>query len=143
MWLYIWLAVTALALMAEYLTNKLVCIWFVGGSVIAAVMAGFGLAWYYQLAEVAVVSAGLLALFRKKALRRFGKEEDETVQAVIGKEYKLLTAIKYNEPGTIRIEDTVKYVITENGAPLPAGTIVKVKEPRDGKYVVTFVGEDK
>ena len=143
MWLYIWLAVTALALMTEFLTNKLICIWFVGGSVVAAVMAGFQIAWYYQLVAFAFVSAEFLALFRKKALRKFGKEEDETAQAVIGKEYKLLTAIKYNEPGTIRIEDTVKYVMTENGAPLPAGTIVKVKEPRDGKYVVTYVSEGK
>lgn len=143
MWLYIWLAVTAFALMAEYLTNELFCIWFIGGGVVATVMAGFELAWYYQLLAFAVVSGLLVVLFRKKALRRFGKEEDENAQAVIGKEYKLLTAIKYNEPGTIRIEDTVKYVMTENGAPLPAGTIVKVKEPRDGKYVVTYVSDGK
>ncbi|HCH74272.1 MAG TPA: hypothetical protein DEV87_03725, partial [Clostridiales bacterium] len=78
MWLYIWLAVTALALMTEFLTNKLICIWFVGGSVVAAVMAGFQLAWYYQLAAFAFVSAELLALFRKKALRKFDKGEDET-----------------------------------------------------------------
>ena len=93
-WLYIWLGVTAFALILEFITTDLVSIWFAGGGLVAMLLAGLGVELYIHLPVFIVVSFAMMLCFRKMVMRRFnvGGTVSNT-EAVIGKEVKLITGI--------------------------------------------------
>ena len=55
MWLYIWLAVTALSLVIEFITADMVSVWFTGGGIVAMILAACGLGWYVQVPDFIAV----------------------------------------------------------------------------------------
>ena len=64
-WVYVWFAITILALVIEFCTNDMMAIWFVFSGVVSMLLAVLNvkniapIEWYIQIA-VFVVSAGLL-----------------------------------------------------------------------------------
>ena len=57
--------------------------------------------------------------------------------AVVGKEFKLLTPISFDNAGSIKVNDVVWSVITCNKHDeVPEGTVVIVKEIKGNKYIV-------
>jgi len=137
-WIYIWLAVTAISLIVEFCTNDMVSIWFAGGGVGAMILSAFNLEWYIHVPTFIVVSFILLLSFRKTVLKYLDKGEVHiNADSAIGKEYALITAIGFNQAGTIKINDVVWNVITENqNDSIPKGTIVKVVQLKGNKYIV-------
>ena len=140
-WIYIWLAVTALALILEFCTNDMVSIWFAGGGVIAMIISALGLSWYVHVPVFIVISFVLLLSFRKLVLRYLDKGEVRTnADSAIGKEFALISAIGFNQPGTIKINDVVWNAVTENQNDIVAeGTIVRVVKLKGNKYIVEKV----
>lgn len=140
-WTYVWLGVTAVALIVEFITSDLLSIWFAGGGIIAMILALCGLSWYVHLPIFIVLSFVLLLSFRKMAMRYFNKGDARTnADAAIGKEYKLLTPISLNEPGSIKVNDIIWSAVTENESDsVSEGTLVKIKYIKGNKYVVEVV----
>ena len=80
--IYIYLLITAVVLVVEFLTTKLYFIWFAGGGVVAMILAAFGLEWFIHAPAFAVVSVALLIVFIKKVLKMLSngqkdKKEDK------------------------------------------------------------------
>lgn len=138
MWLYIWLAVTAAALIVEFLTAEIVSVWFVGGGLVAMLLAGLNLDWYIHVPAFIVVSFLLMLCFRRLVMKKLNKGEVKTnAETVIGKEYELLTAIGFNQAGSIRINGVVWTAVAEDdNAEIPAGTKVIIEKIEGNKYIV-------
>ena len=137
-WIYIWLGVTALALIIEFTTNDMISIWFAGGGLVAMIISAFGVSWYVHLPAFIVLSMVLLLSFRKIVMKYLYKGESRTnADSAIGKEYALLSEIAFNQPGTIKINDVVWNAVTEKPEEkIPTGTKVKVIGIKGNKYVV-------
>ncbi len=142
-WLYIWLGVTAVALIIEFITSDLLTIWFAGGGIIAMILAACRLEWYIHFPVFIVVSLGLLLGVRKIALKYFIKSDDKTnADSAIGKEFTLLSEIDFQKSGTIKIGDVIWSVKTKDEhQTVPEGAIVKVVSLEGNKYIVECVSK--
>lgn len=140
-WLYVWLGLTAVALVIEFITSEMVSIWFAGGGLIAMIISAFGVEWYVHVPVFIALSLTLLLSFRKMALKYLDKGDIRTnADSAIGKEFTLLSPISFNQAGTIKINDVIWSVITENAnESLSEGTIVRVKSLKGNKYIVEKV----
>ena len=140
-WVYVWLAITAGALITEFLTADMVSIWFAGGGIVALSLALFDIAWYIHLPVFIVLSLVLLLTFRKLVMKKLIKGDTKTnADAVIGLEFTLLTDIGFNQMGTIKVNGVVWNVNTEDEKEeVSAGSIVKVLKIQGNKYIVEKV----
>jgi len=140
-WVYIWLAVIVFSVLIELATTELVSIWFVAGGVVALVLAACGLSWYIHLPVFIAVSLIFLICFRKIAMKSLLKKDTKTnAEAVIGKEFTLLTSVTPNTPGTIKVNGVIWNVVTKNDMEeVKKGVLVKVKEIKGNKYIVEVV----
>lgn len=141
MWIYIWLAVTAVALILEFITADMVSVWFAGGGLVSMILAGCGASWYIHLPVFIILSLVLMFCFRKTALRLLSKNDTKTnAESVIGKEFRLLSEISLNSPGTIKVAGVVWNAVCEDENKVVAeGTLVRVKSINGNKYVVEEV----
>ena len=139
-WVYIWLAVTVISLILEFITSEIVSIWFAGGGLISIILALCGVPWYVNLPVFIIASFALLFCFRSLVMKKFNNREIKTnADSAIGKTVKLLTAITEDEAGSIKIGDVVwTAVAASDGAekPVPAGTLVKITDLKGNKYIV-------
>ena len=143
MWIYLWLIVTALSLILEFITTEMLCIWFAGGGLVALILSAIGLGWYYQVIVFIVVSFLLILAFRQAVLKKLNSTEVRTnADMAIGKEFRLLSAITFDNLGTIKVNDVTWNAVSHNDMPIPAGTIVIVKELKGNKYVVEPVSQE-
>ena len=142
MWIYVWLIVTAISLMLEFITTDMLCIWFAGGGLISLIIASVGLSWYIQISVFIVVSFALMFAFRQMVLKKLNTKEVRTnADMAIGKEFRLLSAITFDNLGTIKVNDVTWNAVSFNDMPIPAGTIVIIKELKGNKYVVEPIPE--
>ena len=108
MWLYIWLGVTALALVLEFITSDMISIWFVGGGIVAMILSACGLSWYVHVPAFFVLSFISMLFLRKIALKYLIKDQEKTnADSAIDKEFVLLSAISFNQHGSIKVNDVV------------------------------------
>lgn len=137
-WLYVWLAVTATALIVEFITAELVSIWFVGGGLVAMLLAGLGLDWYFHVPSFIVVSLALMLCLRRVAMKKLVKDDVKTnAETVIGKDFVLLKDISFNSSGEIKINGVVWTAVAEDeNAEIHAGTKVIVERIEGNKYIV-------
>ena len=143
MWIYIWLAVTAAAFIIEFLTSEMVSVWFAGGGMVAMLLAGLNLGWYFHVPAFIVVSFALMLCFRRLVMKKLNKGETRTnAETVIGKDFELLSGIGFNKAGTIKINGVVWNAVTEDeNAEIPAGTRVIVRGIEGNKYIVEEIKE--
>ena len=95
--LYVWLTALALSLVIEFCYTKVIFFWFSLGAFVASFLAGFNLAWYYQLGSFAVVSGLSIWLLRNPTLLILETNSKRKLAiSVLGKEFTLLTPIKLN-----------------------------------------------
>ena len=138
MWIYIWLAVTAAALIIEFITSEMVSVWFVGGGLVAILLAGLDLNWYFHVPAFIVVSLVLMLCFRKLVMKKLNKGDVKTnAETVIGKEFELLTPIGFNSAGSIKVNGIIWTAVAENDdAEIAAGVKVVVLRIEGNKYIV-------
>lgn len=138
MWIYIWLAVTAGALIIEFLTEEMVSVWFIGGGLVAMLLAGLGLDWYFHVPAFIVVSLTLMFCFRRLVMKKLNGGDTKTnAETVIGKEFELLSDIGFNQAGSIKINGVVWTAIAEDeNAKIPAGKKVVIEKIEGNKYIV-------
>lgn len=137
-WLYIWLGVTALSLIVEFVTFELVSVWFVGGGLVAMILAALNVPLPWQIIAFIVVSAGCLLLFRKPLLKLLSKDKIKTnADSMVGKTVSLITPISFGEAGTVKVGDIVWSAITaDEHSELPEGAIVEILEISGNKLIV-------
>ena len=140
MWIYIWLGVTAAALIIEFITTEMVSVWFAGGGLVAMILAIFGVDWYVTVPVAIVVSFALMLAFRKLVMKKLSKGEVKTnAESVFGKEFILLSGTEDEGGSTIKINGVVWDVKTEDDTPLKKGDRVRVLNLEGNKYIVEEV----
>lgn len=141
MLIYVWLAITLIALIIEFCTADMVSCWFAGGGLVALVLSAFELSWIIQLVSFIIVSAVLLLCFRKVVMKKINPNIIPTnTDMQIGKEYRLLSSIGLNQSGSIKINDVVWSVDTEQqSGEIEKGALVKIIAVRGNKYIVEEV----
>ena len=134
-WLYIWLAVTAAALIIEFITSELVSVWFIGGGLVAMLLSAFNLDWYIHVPAFIVVSIVLMLCFRKLVMKKFNSVDVKTnAETVIGKEFTLLNGIGFNQAGAIKVNGVVWTAVAEDeNVEIPTGTKVVVERIEGNK----------
>ena len=138
---YVWLTITVIALIVEVVTADMLSIWFAGGGLIAMIATLLNAPLIVQVCIFIAVSVVLLLVFRKAMLKKLTKDgENLNADSVIGQEFSLITAIGFNEPGTIKVNDvTWSAVCAEQTKTIPEGRIVKVVGIKGNKYIVEEV----
>ena len=138
MWIYVWLAVTAFALIIEFVTADMVTIWFAGGGLVAMILAACGLEWYVHVPVFIVVSFVAMLVFRKMVIEKLGKGEVKTnAETAVGKDFTLLSPITFGQAGSIKINGVVWNAVGENeDEVIDAGSVVTIKAIKGNKYIV-------
>lgn len=138
-----WLAVGVIFAVAEALTVGLVTIWFTGGAVAALIAALLGAGIPVQVALFLVVSIGLLVTTRKIFVNKLKTGTTKTnVDALVGEEAKVLTAIQPFEPGSVKLKGQEwTAVAKDDNLIIASGEIVKVVAIEGVKAVVAPLGK--
>lgn len=140
--LYTWLGITVVALILEFITADMVTIWFAGGGLVALILSLFdGVSVFVQIPVFIAVSVVCLLCFRKMVMKKLNvKTANLNADSVIGKEYILLTAIGFNQPGSIRVNDVVWSAVTEKETDeIAEKTVVRIIGLKGNKYIVEEV----
>jgi len=145
-WIIVWVVVIAVAVIVELETLGLISAWFVGGGLIALVLAiidGFtnvSIGWHWQVITFVVLSVGLFLgcrPFLKKFLRV--PTVPTNADANLGRKFKLLDDVKGGR-SSVSINDVVWTVqISEE---LKAGDFVILKDISGNKYVAESPSEN-
>ena len=138
MWIYVWLAVTAFALIIEFVTADMVTIWFAGGGLVAMILAACGLEWYVHVPVFIVVSFAAMLVFRKMVIEKLGKGEVKTnAETAVGKDFTLISPISFGQAGSIKINGVVWNAVGETeDEVIDAGSVVTIKAIKGNKYIV-------
>ncbi|HZK10144.1 MAG TPA: NfeD family protein [Clostridia bacterium] len=81
---YFWLVMGGIFLIVEGVTYALVTIWFVGGALVALLLAYLGVAFGFQFAAFIIVSFALLLITRPLVKRKSENITHTNVDAVLG-----------------------------------------------------------
>lgn len=134
-----WLILLVVLIVIEFMTMALTTVWFAGGALVAAIVAGFnGPPWLQVLAFI-VVSLVLLFFTRPIAVKYFNKDREKTnSEGLIGKQAIVISEID-NMDGTGQVtiggqEWSARSIDDE--AKLPVGTVVYIREIRGVKLIV-------
>jgi membrane protein implicated in regulation of membrane protease activity len=125
---WVWLALAAILLIGEIFTAGFFLFWFSIGSVVAGIVAYFGVGLTSQVLIFAVVSTAGYLLGRRFA-ERVTKQQPPGIGAdrVVGEEGVVIDPIdKYNNTGRIRIRQDEWRAISETSEVIPSGVKVKV-----------------
>lgn len=142
-----WAAIIWLALMVIFLIVEAVCaihmvsIWFAAGSLVAAVAALLNASVWLQVLLFLVVSCVILALmwpFVKKFLNPGLKKTN--IDSIIGSEGLVTTDIEnITAQGQVKLGGMEWTARSTSGAPIPAGTRIRVDRIEGVKVFVTPV----
>lgn len=144
-WLWIWLAVVVVSLIAEFATMEMVSIWFVLGGLVAMILSAFHVMVEIQIAVFIAISVALLLSLRKIVLKYFSKDNVKTnFEAIIGRSFELIDPIKKNQNGSLKVNDVVWTAISEDSdAEIESGTEVVITALRGNKVIVKIREKEK
>ncbi len=141
--IWIWTAVTIVALIVEFATNDLVSIWFSVGGVVAIITSAIFNNFYVDLVAFVAVSALCLAFLRKFVAAKLDNGTKKfNADSFVGKTVKLLTAITKSQVGTAKIASVVYNCKSQNGQPIEQDTDVEVVEISGNTLVVKAINEN-
>ena len=136
-WVYIWLGVVALSIIIEFVTADLVSVWFIFGGLVAMILALFDVQLIWQLVAFIALSALLLATCRRPFVKLIGREKQSTnADALIGREFVLLSPISFETAGSVKVNDVVWTASSENGEEIKAGEVVRVVAISGNRLIV-------
>ena len=127
--IWIWLAVTIMALICEGLTTALVSIWFAPGAVVAMILASFGVPIWIQSLVFFVISIASVvvfqSLFRKKLAR--GKRAATNTDRLIGEKAVVCEQIdNIRAEGCVKVSGQLWSATSENGNIIAVDEIVEI-----------------
>ncbi len=141
--IWIWLAITAITAVVEFLTVEMVSVWFTVGGLFAMVTYAAGAPYWAQLIVFFVVSVVCLFAFRKLAMKWLVRhiKGETNCDALIGKNVKLVDPIDEDGIGSAKINDVIWTVLGKDNIRADAGSYVKVVEIQGNKLIVTLTDE--
>ena len=138
---WIWLAVTIIAIVVELITPELVSLWFAVGGIFAIAFSFIpGLPWWGEIIIFAVLSMILLLSLRpvlSKYLKR--KSSDTNVDRLIGQDIRMLTQADFDNLGSAKIGDVVWSVKSENQSALLVDEVVRVVAVDGNKLIARHI----
>lgn len=138
---WIWLAVTVIAIVVEIITPELVSLWFAIGGIVGIAFSFIpGLPWWGEIIIFAVLSMILLLLLRpmlSKYLKR--KSLATNVDRLIGQDIRMITQADFDNLGTAKIGDVVWSVKSENQSSLIADEIVRIVAVDGNKLIARHI----
>ena len=138
---WIWLAVTVIAIIIELTTTQLISIWFAAGGVISIIFSFIpGLPWWGEVIIFAVVSVAMLFAFRP-LLSKYLKSKNHSTNTdrLIGQDVRMLTQADFDSLGTAKVGDVVWSVKSADGSVLLADEIVRITEIDGNKLIASHV----
>ena len=135
----VWLVLMIVFLITEAATVTMVSLWFAAGSLAALIISLLGGGWVLQVVAALVVSAALLACLRPIARKHFTPGLTKTnVDAVIdSRGYVTAPIDNISATGTVKLGAMEWTARSSFGAPIAAGTLVKVDRIEGVKVFVT------
>ena len=139
----LWFVLAVVFLMIEGGTVMLVSVWFAAGSLVAMLAALLSAPFWLQLILFLGVSAGLLALLRPMVRKYIKPKITATnVDAVVGAQgYVTETVDNIAATGQVKLGSMPWTARSTDGAPIEAGTLVRVDRVEGVKAFVTPVRE--
>ena len=138
---WIWLAVTVIAIVVEIITPELVSLWFAIGGIVGIAFSFIpGLPWWGEIIIFAVLSMILLLSLRpvlSKYLKR--KSLATNVDRLIGQDIRMITQADFDNLGTAKIGDVVWSVKSENQSSLLADEIVRIVAVDGNKLIARHI----
>ncbi len=138
---WIWLAVTVIAIVVEIITPELVSLWFAIGGIVGIAFSFIpGLPWWGEIIIFAVLSMILLLSLRpvlSKYLKR--KSLATNVDRLIGQDIRMITQADFDNLGTAKIGDIVWSVKSENQSSLLADEIVRIVAVDGNKLIARHI----
>ncbi len=144
MWIWIWLGVVAASLIIEFMTMELISVWFLVGGILALILAALKVPVEVQISVFVVTSLVFLLVLRKPLLKKIIKPTQKTnTDALIGESFDLLSDIKFDLPGTIKINGVIWSAVAEDGQEIEKGTIVDIVSIKGNKILVAKSKKEK
>ena len=139
----LWFVLAVVFLLVEGGTVMLVSVWFAAGSLVAMVAALLSAPFWLQLILFLGVSAGLLALLRPLVQKYIKPKITATnVDSLIGSQgYVTATVDNLAATGQVKLGAMPWTARSTDGAPIEAGTLVRVDRVEGVKAFVTPVRE--
>ena len=138
---WIWLAVTVIAIVVEIITPELVSLWFAIGGIVGIAFSFIpGWPWWGEIIIFAVLSMILLLSLRpvlSKYLKR--KSLATNVDRLIGQDIRMITQADFDNLGTAKIGDVVWSVKSENQSSLLADEIVRIVAVDGNKLIARHI----
>ena len=125
----LWTLVAFACLILELTNGDFFIMCFAIGGACTAILAAFGVGFYWQLGVFALFSVLCLFFVRPTALRYLHKNEDRRVSnadALIGREGRVVEPIEADGYGRVAIDGDVWKALSEDGSAVAEGTKVKV-----------------
>lgn len=143
--MYIWIAIICVAALIEAFTLQMVSIWFVAGGIVSLILYFCGVGYEVQIIVFIAVSIILLIALRKLCLKFLLKNTNEktNVDALVGREARLLKDIDLGQLGEIKLGDVVWSATTKDESPLASDTLVKITQVQGNKLIVEAVEQNK
>lgn len=136
----IWFIVAGALALVEALTLGLICIWFAGGAVGAAIAAMLGASFTVQIIVFLAVSSILIVLTKPIAKKRFNSKTEKTnVDALVGQTGMVEERITPERAGQVRADGKVWRAVCESGE-LEKGTVVVIKSIKGVTIMVEEIG---
>ena len=143
MYLIVWLVLMIVFLMVESQTVTMVSLWFGAGALAALIAQLCGAEFWLQVVLFFAVSIALLASLRPLARKYFTPKITKTnVDSVIGTTGLVTAPIdNITAQGQVKLGAMEWSARSTSGAPIEAGTLVKVDKIEGVKAFVTPVAE--
>ncbi len=135
----IWAGLTVLFVLVELATYGLASIWFALGALAALIAAALGAPLWLQVVLFAVVSVASLVLTRPLA-RKFVNSRSQPTNAdrVIGAQARVTEEINdFNGTGAVSVDGKLWSARSADGATVPVGAHVTVREIRGVRLIVS------
>ncbi len=140
--IWVWTGIIVTCLILEFFSSELICIWFSTAGVVSLILAICKVPLWIQIVAFVVLSILLIFSLRKlcKKLLR-GKDEKTNSDGLIGKKYKLISAITEDSKGTVKINGVIWSCEGFEGFCAKEGEIVQIVDINGNKLIVK--GEEK
>ncbi|MFN0016442.1 MAG: NfeD family protein [Saprospiraceae bacterium] len=138
----LWVIAAAVALIVELLTVSFFFMFLAVGAAVTALLTWFGITpgTVSQLVCFSLVSLASLVLFRRYALRFFGKNaKADQYEDFVGHRATVSVAIPANGEGKVHYRGTEWIALSHDGKPIESGTVVAVKRMDGIRVVVEIV----
>lgn len=134
-----WLILLVILIIIELMTMALTTVWFAGGALVAAIVAGFGGSVGLQLIVFVLVSLILLIFTRPVAVKYFNKDHTRTnSESLVGKQAIVISEIDNIEgigQATVGGQEWTARSV-DDAVKLPVGAVVYIRAIDGVKLIV-------